>query len=245
VSHARNFGMQQAQGDFFAFLDADDLWHVNHLQELNDLIQLFPNCGLYATNYIFYHGENHIKHTHFPRLPKDKKWKGIVPDFFISSLQYRVALTSAIAIPKKTLETIGLFDEKFSSGQDTDYWSRIALKHSVAFTKEISVSYNNTADNRISNTSPIQRNFMTFEKFLEDEKTNTSLKVFNDMYRAELAIKHKIFGDRITSKLYRSGINYKNINWKQIILLQLPPYILKLLWLFKQWLKTKKIDSYI
>jgi len=245
VSEARNFGMLQAKGDYFAFLDADDIWKNNHLLNLNQLINSFPNCGLYCCNYNFDFGNNTIVSTIFPTLPKEKNWKGIVPDFFLSSLRYRIALTSAIAIPKNTLNTIGLFDPAFSSGQDTDYWSRIALKYSVAFTKEISVTYNSTADNRISNTSPIQRNFMTFEKFLEDEKTNTSLKIFNDMYRAELAIKHKIFGDRITFDHYKSGIDYKNINWKKTLLLKLPISILKRLWLFKQWLKTKKIDSYI
>ena len=84
---------------------------------------------------------------------------------------------------------------------------------------------------------------MTFDKFKDEEKTNSSLKKFNDMYRVELAIKHKIVGDTFTYAYYKKDIDSNNINWKQVILLKLPISILKPLWLFKQWLKTKKNDA--
>jgi len=245
VSQARNFAMQQAKGDYFAFLDADDFWDNSHLQDLFDLTRNYPNCGLYCTNYIFDYGNNFVINTHFPKLPKDKSWQGIVSDFFIASTKFRVAWTSAVAIPRKTMDDIGLFDIKISSGQDTDYWTRIALKYNVAFTKKISARYNVSADNRITNVTPKHREFMTFEKFHKNELTNLSLKKFNDLCRAELAIKHKIIGDTLTYKYYKKDINWKNLNWKQTILLKLPPFVLKPLWVLKQWLKTKKIDSYI
>ena len=242
VSQARNFAMQQAKGDYFAFLDADDLWENNHLQDLHELTIKYPNCGLYCTNYIYDYGNNFIIKPIFPTLPKNNAWKGIVSDFFLASLKFRVATTISVAIPKKTINTVGLFDTRFTSGQDTDYWTRIALVHPVAFTKQTSAVINIAADNRISNTHPSNRRFMTFEKFSEDEKNNASLKKFNDMYRAELAIKHKIVGDIKTAKFYTSNIDYNNVNWRQIILLKFPSFILKPLWVFKQWLKTKKID---
>jgi len=243
VSQARNFAMQQASGDYFDFLDADDIWKNNHLLNLNQLIISFPNCGLYCCNYNIEYGNNNIVSTKFPTLPKEKDWSGIVSDFFLASLKSRIAWTSAVAIPKSIIASIGLFDPDFSSGQDTDYWTRISLKFAVAFTKKVSVSYNTTAENRITNILPSNRKFMTFEKFHDLEKTNTSLKKFNDMNRAELAIKHKIIGDHKTSNFYISDIDDNNINWKQIILLKLPSTILKPLWIFKQWLKTIKIDA--
>ena len=51
VSHARNYGFSKANTDLIAFLDADDLWEPNHLENLHTLYTNFPNCGLYATNY--------------------------------------------------------------------------------------------------------------------------------------------------------------------------------------------------
>jgi len=245
VSQARNFAMKQAKGDYFAFLDADDFWGNSHLQDLFNLIQAYPNCGLYCTNYAFDYGNNFIIPPKFADLPADHNWSGIVSDFFLASLKFRIATTISVAIPKEVIRTIGLFDTNFTSGQDTDYWTRIALHYQVSFVKKRSAIINVSADNRISNTHASKRRFMTFEKFSEEEKKNTSLKKFNDMQRAELAIKHKIVGDTKTADFYKSDIDYGNINWKKKLLLKLPTSILIPLWKFKQWLKTKKIDSYI
>ncbi len=244
VSFARNFAMKQAKGAFFAFLDADDLWTPSHLKDLNTLIETFPNCGMYATNYFFDHGNNFKIYPKFPTLPKNSNWRGIVPDFFKASLTYRIISTISVAIPKEITSSIGYFDTNFTSGQDTDYWTRIALKHPVAFTKEISAIINVAASNRISDTPPTSRKFMTFDKFSEAEKNNKSLKKFNDLYRAELAIKHYIVNDIKTGDFYKKNLSYNNINWKKHLLLLLPKQILKPLWLFKQWLKSKKIDFY-
>jgi len=245
VSQARNFAMKQAKGDYLAFLDADDFWKNSHLQDLFDLTQNYPNCGLYCTNYIFDYGNNFRISPKFPNLPADHNWSGIVSDFFLASLKFRIATTISVAIPKEVIRTIGLFDTNFTSGQDTDYWTRIALQYPVSFVKKRSAIINVSADNRISNTHASKRRFMTFEKFSEEEKKNISLKKFNDMHRAELAIKHKIVGDTKIVDFYKSDIDYGNINWKKKLLLKLPTSILILLWKFKQWLKTKKIDSYI
>lgn len=38
TSAARNFGMQHASGDFFAFLDGDDFWHPDKLQKQLDFL---------------------------------------------------------------------------------------------------------------------------------------------------------------------------------------------------------------
>lgn len=237
VSEARNFAMQQATGNYFAFLDADDIWKGNHLENLYQLIIKHPNCGLYCANYIFNYG-NYTVNTKFSTLPKQQNWKGIVADFFAASMSYRIALTSAVAIPAKTISDIGFFDTNFTSGQDTDYWTRIALRKSVAFSKEVSVIYNAIATNRISNITASDRKFMTFEKFAAEEKNNLSLKKFNDMYRAELAIKHKLIGDSTTFLYYKKSITNTNLSFRNKILLTLPSSILKTLWRLKQFIKA-------
>jgi glycosyltransferase involved in cell wall biosynthesis len=244
VSQARNFAMQEASGRYLAFLDADDLWHEHHLKDLHKLIQSYPNCGLYATNYIFDYGNDFMVKPYFPTLPKESNWSGVISDYFLASLKYRIAWTSAIAIPRDTLNTIGFFDESITlgAGEDTDYWTRIALENFVAFTKNISVTYNISANNRISNISTKKRKFMKLDKFYEEEKTNLSLKKFNDMCRAELAIKHKIIGDSDQYNFYIANLNLNNIGWKKRLLINFPGATLRFLWKFKQWLKANKID---
>lgn len=240
VSQARNFAMQNATGDYFAFLDADDIWKPNHLQNLNKLIIEFPNCGMYCANYIFDYGDNYTVNPKFPTLPIATNWSGIVHDFFNASITFRIALTSAVAVPQEVTHTIGLFSPKITSGQDTDFWTRIALEKDVCFTKQQSVLYNTCASNRITNKSILNKNLTTFEQFLDAEKSNLSLKKFNDMYRSEYAIHYKIVGDLDSFNFYKKGINFKSISIKNKILLHLPRPFLIALWHWKQWGKAFK-----
>lgn len=245
VSQARNFAMQQAKGDFFAFLDADDLWMDNHLQNLNKLIIEFPNCGMYCTNYHFDHGNNYIINTQFPTLPRVDDWSGVVPDFFEASMKYRIALTSAVAIHKDIINSVGYFSPKITSGEDTDFWSRITLKNNIAFTKKISVMYNACAINRITDTPWHDKTLMTFDNFLEEEKNNSSLKKFNDMYRMEYALHQKISGNSSLFEYYKKDLDYNSITLKDRILLSLPQFILINLWHYKQWAKKLKRFCFI
>lgn len=245
VSQARNFAMQQARGDYFAFLDADDTWKINHLQNLNKLITEFQNCGMYCTNYCFDFGNNYIINTKFPTLPRIEEWSGIVPDFFEASMINRIALTSAVAIHKDVINSLGDFSPKITSGQDTDFWSRIALKHNIAFTKNISVTYNASATNRITDVPLQAKKLMSFDNFLEEEKSNSSLKRFNDMYRIEYALHQKMFGYSSLFEYYKKDIDYNSITLKNRILLRLPQFALISLWHCKQWVKGLKRFCFI
>ncbi|MGB0896764.1 MAG: glycosyltransferase family 2 protein [Flavobacteriaceae bacterium] len=247
VSQTRNFAMRQAKGDFFAFLDADDVWLPNHLHNLNQLITQYPDCGLYCTNYSFDYGNSYSVAPIFPTLPTDQIWQGIVSDFFKASMLYRIAWTSAVAIPRTINSEVGFFNESITlgAGEDTEYWSRIALSKPVAFTKKQTAIYNVDAVNRISKIAASKRKHMTFELFKEHEQHNSSLKKFNDMYRIEYAIRHKMSGNNSLFNYYTKDLDYATIALKDQILLKLPQQVLVALWHIKQLGKQLKQRVFI
>lgn len=237
---ARNLGIEKATGELIAFLDADDYWFPNHLEEIFKLYTDFPNCGMYGSRYLMKISEKKtIKTTYSPSVSND--FRGVLPDFFKASKAYRVGLTSAIAIPKRVLQNNFIFNREISSGQDLELYTKIAIEKPVAITNLFTVEYNFSLDNQLSKTPILQKKLMDFAQFHAREKSNLSLKKFLDIYRLEYALQYRIAGDLKKSNFYLKDITSK-IPFKTKILLATPSFILQLLLKTKHLLKKYGID---
>ena len=237
---ARNLGIEKATGELIAFLDADDYWFPNHLEEIFKLYTDFPNCGMYGSRYLMKISEKKtIKTTYSPSVSND--FRGILPDFFKASKAYRVGLTSAIAIPKRVLQNNFLFNLEISSGQDLELYTKIAIEKSVAITNSFTVEYNFSLDNQLSKTPISQKKLILFEQFHAFESNNESLKKFLDFYRLEYALQFRIAGNTEKSNFYLKDITAE-IPFKTKVLLSTPIFILKLLLKVKHLLKKNGIE---
>lgn len=240
VSKTRNAGIEYAKSELIAFLDADDYWHPNHLEELYKLYIDFPNCCLYASRYFMkISEENTIKTTYIQAVSDN--FRGILPDYFLASMQYRVGLTSAVAIPKKILQKDFLFNPELNGQEDLELFTKIAIHKPVAITNKYSVAYNFAIENQLSKIQFIQKKIIKFDQFSADENKNKSLKKFLDLYRLEYALQFRIIGDIKESKFYLKDITTK-IPFKTRILLVTPSYLLRILIKIKHSLKKRGID---
>lgn len=236
LSHTRNNAIKKSSGQFMAFIDADDYWKPNHLEQLKHLITDFPNHGLYATAYTLKKSENIYHKAKYNDLPNG--FRGIVPDFFKHSLQHCVAWVGAMCIPKIIFESIGFFDPEIYSEQDIDLYIRIALKHNfVLDSSEVTSIYNRTMDDNLSNYSEK----VSIPKFLnvykEEETNNKSLNKYMDLNRFSTLVFFKLSGNKSLEKELLKDVNFNNLTTIQRLILKLPSGIVKLLFKLKDRLK--------
>ena len=136
VAAARNNGVAQAQGDYLAFLDADDWWEPTYLERMAQLIEDHPDAGLYASNYVYYKPDKtHVAlniPTGYINYPKAYCESGAMPVW-----------TGATMIPKVVFDEMGGFPVGIKLGEDFLLWAKIALQYKVAFLNEALAWYNN------------------------------------------------------------------------------------------------------
>lgn len=226
VSSARNTGISLAKATFIAFIDADDLWEPNHLEEFFKLQLDFPQAGLLAARYELKFSEKRIVKPHFKNLPEN--FRGIVPDFFEANLTYRVVTASSVAIKTGILKATGLFNTGLSNGEDNDMWTRIALNYPVAISNMYTALYNHHIPDTLSKRKMSERALPNFIQFIEAEKSHPSLKKFLDMYRLQYALNLKAEGSNLW-KQYYGATAPQNRNFIQKAALLLPPFALRLL----------------
>ncbi len=143
VSAARNRGIKEARSDFIAFLDADDEWLPNHLEEIIELKDKFPTCDVFATNYkIVDSKSNERLPVNLTMLGIDGE-KGVIKNYFLSGIKTAPPLcSSAIAVTKEAIENVGGFPVGVTLGEDLLTWAKLACQYKIAYSKKVTGIYN-------------------------------------------------------------------------------------------------------
>lgn len=153
VSVARNRGINEAKADLIAFLDADDEWKPDFLEEILELKNKYPKAGVYTTAYSIYLPSGHMRVARYKSIPP-APWKGLLPSYFLAAATgEHPVCSSSICIPKYIFSDVGGFKVGAWWGEDDDMWGRIALKYPIAFSWEIGSINHREAENRACNRS--------------------------------------------------------------------------------------------
>ncbi len=133
VSVARNRGIEEARADFIAFLDADDEWKPDFLETIMRLRRDFPTCDVFATAYYYSTSAGGMRPIFFSTMP-DRMWEGIVDFHFAINSEFDPAISSsAIAVTKKAISSIGGFPLGITFGEDLLTWVRLLLNYDIAY----------------------------------------------------------------------------------------------------------------
>ena len=223
VSVARNRGIKESRAEYIAFLDADDLWLPEFLETIANLINDFPDTGLYATAYKKRKANGEEININIQALP-EKEYIGLLPNYFESIVKGDFLVwTSALCIPKKVFEKNNIWfpaGEKY--GEDQYVFARVAMKFDIAYNTDKCAIYQIEAENNTSG------------KILKEKEPLNSILMLKD-YRSDIANIEKLsYFDKYIEKhiVMFISLNIRN-NQKLYALKQMFKYNLPSLHIFK------------
>ena len=234
LSTSRNTGIHLAKGSIIALLDADDLWHKDHLQTLDELATSFPEASFYGTGYQELYSNGKTVNPRY-NLNSSDKFPGIVDDFFLKSLNQPLVHPSSVAFTKEMALAINCFDPNITYTEDVDFYIRANLKYCFAYTPEPSALYRMDSENQITKSGYSTKKIADFDKYLNENPTNKNLHKYINNERYFLTINYKTENNSRLFKEMRDKLNLDLLTKKQHFLLQCPRTILLLL----KWGKKK------
>jgi glycosyltransferase involved in cell wall biosynthesis len=130
---ARNMGIRAARGRYLAFLDADDVWHVNFLERQIEYLESHPHCDLVYSDALI-SGHTPLAGRRFMQAAPSRE-----PVTLISLLRLEChVILSTVVVRRHKVMDVGLFDEALHRGHDYELWLRLALNGAhLAFQREV------------------------------------------------------------------------------------------------------------
>ena len=122
---ARNFGIDQSNGTYISFLDADDLWLKHKLTEQIKELSTHNPDFLYGLGYYYYPERD-------PQLEIYEWISGKMTgnEFFKALCHYCAVNTNTVLVKESLFQSVGYFDESetLRGTEDWDLWMRIVKK---------------------------------------------------------------------------------------------------------------------
>lgn len=165
VSAARNRGIEEANEEWIALLDGDDLWESNHLEEVLSMMKKLPPSNkrkVYATSFKYSNSLNSEINSNYSKIYE-------IDNYFKVARHETIIWTSIVVIHKSCFEGIGYFNKSLNRGEDLDLWARLARKYNIVKSAKVTAIYRIEAENRSTSSFNIEKSFLYNHDFSSAE----------------------------------------------------------------------------
>jgi glycosyltransferase involved in cell wall biosynthesis len=180
LAGARNTGIRESQGEYLAFLDADDVWESTKLAKQAQVLDTYPEVGLVYTWVTYVDQQQKSTGRTVNYQFEGNVWSELI--------QRNLIECGSVAVVRRScLERVGLFDEQLSSlnvGEDWDMWLRIAAQYDFKVVKEPLVYYRQLAGSASKNWELVAKSLRAVIE-----------KAFNDAPLELLTLRNKSYGN--------------------------------------------------
>lgn len=179
VSAARNRGIKESRYEWVALLDGDDLWNIDHLEEVTKMMQQHPDEKVYVTSFKYSDNRKMFKH------PRNKDIF-LVKNYFKEAIREELIWTSIVIINKNCFKNIGCFNTNLTRGEDMDLWVRLAKHYLIVKSSKITATYRIEAENRTSPSKDLEKCYFYYfdisDNLNADEKKFYKTIVLKNLY---------------------------------------------------------------
>lgn len=146
---SRNRGMERASGEYFAFIDADDLWTPDKLETQLKALEENPEAGV-AYSWVDYIDESnqYVRSGGRLKVNGDAYAHLLLTDFLENG--------SNPLVRREAIDQVGNFEETLPPSEDWDLWIRLAAAYDYVCVPHTQILYRISSTSQSSNVERVE-----------------------------------------------------------------------------------------